>query len=174
MILLSTNLDPPQARMFLMVALTLSASSFLFTTSIGMTIGSKAGICILGTPDGQKKKTNDYMIGFNDLWLTIGKLGSYGFNSLEQTFVKLWVASFTHVHEIGCKTNRNYLQLYSSKRQLRTRSNFYFTYVVFLLSRVELVERGLELCWLRAGVFVLPLFTGIVSYLTWYVVLYEK
>lgn len=54
--LLSTNLDPPQARMSLIVALTLRASSFLFTTSMGMTIGSKAGICILGIPDQQKEK----------------------------------------------------------------------------------------------------------------------
>jgi len=36
--------------MSLMVALILSASSFLFTTNIGMTIGSKEGTCILGMP----------------------------------------------------------------------------------------------------------------------------
>lgn len=48
--LLRINLDPPHACTSLIVALTLRASSFLFTTNIGMTIGSKAGTCNLGIP----------------------------------------------------------------------------------------------------------------------------
>lgn len=58
--LLRINLDPPHACIFLSVALTLSASKFLFTTNIGMDIGSKAGTCILGIPIGKYKLVLSY------------------------------------------------------------------------------------------------------------------
>lgn len=52
--LLTTNLDPPHACISLIVALTFNASSFLLMANMGMTIGSKAGICILGIPERKK------------------------------------------------------------------------------------------------------------------------